>query len=246
MKGESYAVGVAWPSFTLSGSQLAISPLLLANSGCSLNSIVSISTLAASGVVEVEGERMGVIYDGKGKGEKDSFFEAYVREVICTSLNPHESQEIVTNVGGCLCTVDIKYVAVNHFIEVVYNGITRRLLVSSLRGQPPIDSTPASTTKKAEQQIFVISRSTIINFKPPQASLPKRKIAKLPSSSSSAAVVVGGLIENGGAEKKNDMGGYESIGGMEAQIEQIRELVEWPLTRPELYNHFGQYYSYLS
>lgn len=26
---------------------------------------------------------------------------------------------------------------------------------------------------------------------------------------------------------------------MKDQIEQIRELVEWPLTRPELYNHFG-------
>jgi SpoVK/Ycf46/Vps4 family AAA+-type ATPase len=41
------------------------------------------------------------------------------------------------------------------------------------------------------------------------------------------------------------MGGYEAIGGMETQIEQIRELVEWPLTRPELYKHFGRFHARL-
>jgi AAA family ATPase len=36
-----------------------------------------------------------------------------------------------------------------------------------------------------------------------------------------------------------DESGYEAIGGLDAQIAQIRELVELPLTRPELYAHFG-------
>lgn len=42
-----------------------------------------------------------------------------------------------------------------------------------------------------------------------------------------------------GAGKDGELPGYEAIGGMQSQIEQIREMVEWPLTRPELYNHFG-------
>lgn len=33
--------------------------------------------------------------------------------------------------------------------------------------------------------------------------------------------------------------GYDIVGGLDAQVEQIRDLVELPLTRPELYSHFG-------
>jgi len=33
--------------------------------------------------------------------------------------------------------------------------------------------------------------------------------------------------------------GYENVGGLDRHIAQIRELVELPLTRPELYNHFA-------
>jgi hypothetical protein len=34
--------------------------------------------------------------------------------------------------------VDIKYVAINHFIEVTYNGVIRRLLVASAKGSPVV------------------------------------------------------------------------------------------------------------
>lgn len=33
--------------------------------------------------------------------------------------------------------------------------------------------------------------------------------------------------------------GYEAVGGLDRHIAQIRELVELPLTRPDLYRHFG-------
>lgn len=37
---------------------------------------------------------------------------------------------------------------------------------------------------------------------------------------------------------KNEVG-YDAVGGLDMQIQQIRELVELPLTRPDLYQHFG-------
>lgn len=123
--------------------------------------------------------------------------------------------------------VDIKYIAVHHFVELTYNGIVRRLLVSLARAAP---SFPASTPPAPPAQAFTISRSTIVTFKPPIAPLPrKRTPAVQPVSGGSATPT-----------KDGDLPGYESIGGMESQIEQIRELVEWPLTRPELYQHFGK------
>ena len=122
----------------------------------------------------------------------------------------------------------MKFVALNHFVELTYNGLHRRLLVSFIRGPLPAPpSRPSSPTKPRAQpqEIYQISRSTIISFKPPVAPLPKKKVIEKEGK---------GKGVNG-----EGLGGYELIGGMEDQIEQIRELVEWPLTRPELYNHFG-------
>ena len=129
--------------------------------------------------------------------------------------------------------MDMKFVALNHFIELTYNGILRRLLISFIRGpipQPPSRSTSPTKSRSpapsTTQQIFQISRSTILTFKPPVAPLPKKKPFR-----------EGKKAEGG----EKGLGGYESIGGTEDQIEMIRELVEWPLTRPELYNHFGAF-----
>lgn len=72
---------------------IALSPLLLANAGLTPGSIGSISTLKTANIQVVECERVVLIYDlkgnrasnNKGKGKEevtDSFFEAYVREVV--------------------------------------------------------------------------------------------------------------------------------------------------------------------
>ncbi|KAM0754878.1 AAA-domain-containing protein, partial [Meredithblackwellia eburnea MCA 4105] len=198
-RSQRFAIGVAWPSFTLSGTAIALSPLLMANAGVSVGSPVSISTLESSDVTVLEAEKVTLIYDAKGKAAKDSFFEAYTKEVL----------------------VDIKYVALHHFVELTFNGIVRRLVVSSAR--PVAGAVPATSSSS---KAFSVSRSTTVNFKPPIAPLPRRR-TPVPSSANASN------LQNG------DLGGYEAIGGMEQQIEQIRELVEWPLTRPELFNHFG-------
>ncbi|GAA5863803.1 hypothetical protein JCM3774_001163 [Rhodotorula dairenensis] len=206
----SFAVGVAWPNFTMSGSAVSVSPLLLANAGLSVGDVVSISTIATSGVELFEAEKVALIYDSKGKAGKDSFFEAYVKEVL----------------------VDIKFVALNHFIEVTYNSVVRRLLVASARGRPveSLDVIASDASRSSTAQAFVVSRSTTVTFRAPGAALPAKN---RPSSSNANGSATDRKQANG------DLPGYEQIGGLEAQIEQIRELVEWPLTRPELFSHFG-------
>lgn len=61
---------------------VAVSPLLLANAGLSPGDTVSVSTIGTSGVEVLEADRLTLIYDAKGKPGKDSFFEAYVKEVL--------------------------------------------------------------------------------------------------------------------------------------------------------------------
>ncbi|GAA5975600.1 hypothetical protein JCM5350_002664 [Sporobolomyces pararoseus] len=202
---STFAVGVAWPNFTLSGNAVAVSPLILANAGIAPGEIANVSTVATSGVEVVEADKITLIYDAKGKPGQDSFFEAYVKEVL----------------------IDLRFVAIHHFIELTYNGLVRRLVVSSAKGA---NSTPPASNPTGEQ-IFQISRSTHVNFKPPGSTAARAK----KRSPSSSANKVG--TTNGG--QGGELPGYEMVGGMEDQIEQIREMVEWPLTRPELYSHFG-------
>ncbi|GAA5915816.1 AAA family ATPase AFG2 [Sporobolomyces salmoneus] len=199
---STFAVGVAWPNFTLSGNAVAVSPLVLANAGLSPGEVANVSTVATSGVEVVEADKITLIYDAKGKPGQDSFFEAYVKEVL----------------------IDLRFVALNHFIELTYNGLVRRLVVSTAKGS---NSTPPASTPTGEQ-IFQISRSTHVNFEPPGSTKAASK-KRSPSA----------LANQRGAQNTDELPGYEMVGGMEDQIEQIREMVEWPLTRPELYSHFG-------
>lgn len=61
---------------------VSVSPLLLANAGLSVGDTVSVSTIGTSGVDVLEADKLTLIHDGKGKASKDSFFEAYVKEVL--------------------------------------------------------------------------------------------------------------------------------------------------------------------
>lgn len=63
-----------------------MSPLLLANAGLTVGDTVSVTTIATSGVDLLEAEKVALIYDSKGKAGKDSFFEAYVKEVLGTAV----------------------------------------------------------------------------------------------------------------------------------------------------------------
>lgn len=132
--------------------------------------------------------------------------------------------------------VDVKFVARHHFVEVTYNGILRRLLVLSVTGNvvsPEV--APPSSDSPARKQVFVISRATQVSFRPPgSAAAPSAK------PRSPATTARGGAAGTSASPSRGDLPGYEQIGGLENQIEQIREMVEWPLTRPELYSHFGE------
>ncbi|GAA6058781.1 hypothetical protein JCM10212_001897 [Sporobolomyces blumeae] len=206
----TFAVGIAWPNFGMSGTALAVSPLMLANAGAVPGDTVNISTVATSGVEVVDADKVTLIYDAKGKPGKDSFFESYVKEVL----------------------VDLRFVAVHHFVEVTYNGLVRRLVVASAKGS---STGTSGSTPSSGDQIFQITRSTSVAFKPPgSAAAPSKKRSPASTAGSSAPAVASSA--NG---QRGELPGYETIGGMENQIEQIREMVEWPLTRPELYNHFG-------
>ncbi|KAK4053489.1 AAA+-type ATPase [Microbotryomycetes sp. JL201] len=214
--GHKFAIGVAWPSFSLSAadSAVALSPLMMANSGLRQGDKCTIATLQDSGVRLHEAAKIVVIHDGKGKrkaatsndGSKPGLFEAYVKEMI----------------------IDLKIVAVHHFVQVVYNGVQRKLLVDRVK------ISGSKTWTIGRDEAFLVTRSTEVVFRNPGETAPKLE-TRPPRANGNADL----KLVRGTAAKSDALPGYESVGGMASQIEQIRELVEWPLTRPELYTHFG-------
>lgn len=242
------------PSFSANSTDtspfaaVGISPLLLANASLSPGDTTSVYTLEASGVELVEAKEVRLIYDAKGRAVKeDSFFEAYARETLSAFFPPELRLFLVVrlSVNGTdrhdgNSTEDVKFVAVNHFVELQFNGLVRRCIVASAKGttaSPPVPSTSTSspTSSTPKERIFVVSSTTEITFQPPPAASSASKRER--SSNAKDGKKAGGA--QGGLGAQGELPGYESIGGMESQIEQIREMVEWPLTRPELYSHFG-------
>ncbi|GEM06903.1 ribosome biogenesis factor recycling AAA family ATPase [Rhodotorula toruloides] len=210
-KMESQANGLeqGMRQLELDEATVSVSPLLLANAGLTVGDTVSVSTIGTSGVEVLEADKVTLIYDSKGKAGKDSFFEAYVKEIL----------------------VDVKFVAQHHFVEVTYNGVLRRLLVFSATGNfvSPRDASPPSSDSPPRDLVFVISRATHVSFRPPGSSAAPSAKSRAPAATARGARL----------PSRDNLPGYEQIGGLENQIELIREMVEWPLTRPELYTHFG-------
>ncbi|GAA5821309.1 hypothetical protein JCM11251_004562 [Rhodosporidiobolus azoricus] len=209
-----FAVGVAWPSYKIGGYGVGASPLILANAGLSVGQTASVTTLEASGVELLEAQQVELIYDGKGRALKeDSFFEAYARETL----------------------KDVKFVAVNHFIELHFNGLLRRCIVASARGTSVSPSSaPSSSTftfpdpAPPREQVFVVSSATEVVFRPPPT---------LPSASTSKKATAKDKKGKQAADPQEDP--YQAVGGLESQIRDIKEMVEWPLTRPEVFRHYN-------
>lgn len=96
--------------------------------------------------------------------------------------------------------------------DVVYNGLSRTFRITDMQFDPKVAS---------DADIGLIETATKVTID--QTALTNKKNPVGDGTLSKAAL---------GA-------GYSAIGGLSTQIETIRELVELPLMRPELYEHFG-------
>lgn len=87
---------------------------------------------------------------------------------------------------------------------------------------------------------------------PSSKHFKRKKIGSKRSSSRSAVNGLGPPTSGSGLDEKNDFGAtlfakavnrpserYSDLGGMDDVLVQIRQLVEYPLSRPELYRHLG-------
>ncbi|KAI7944918.1 hypothetical protein MJO28_010613 [Puccinia striiformis f. sp. tritici] len=106
--------------------------------------------------------------------------------------------------------VDRKYLAIHHYILIPYLNQIRLYQINDIQSNN-------NSNNQGSLELFVITRNTQL------------EIIQLPTTKTTTTTVVP-------TTTTDDQ--YNSIGGLQTQIDQIRELVELPLTRPDLYSHF--------
>ncbi|KAF7422262.1 AAA+-type ATPase [Pleurotus ostreatus] len=226
-----FAVGVVWPSMDLSQDTISVSFSLLLTAGLEVGAQARIYPLAGlssstatpglPSLRQIQEARIIRLKETSPDGTKPSGSASKTRE------NNHRDwlslliRELI---------VDLKYLTSKQVIEVRYEGQLRRFSIASIASDKKTDApledafttlsvtpSPNLWTASWDTQVILLESDKAENAAP--AFAPKPEVEALVHSSATEA--------------------YASVGGLSKQIAQIRDLLEIPLTRPDLFRHFG-------
>ncbi|KAH9850128.1 AAA family ATPase [Lenzites betulinus] len=236
---KAFAVGVAWPSPDLSQNSIIVSPPLLLTARVTPGSKVNLFSLDApklpSGVPSLRQAelaqvvRVRELFDKKdaaissgsassskspdsGKGKRKDWLTLLIRESL----------------------IDLGYLTPTQTLDIVYEGKRRRFTVSAVSTSHAIDE---------DADIAAGVQSLSLSDGPPKLWTVGWETTVVLEGESSKTAPSGDPSANAGARRAVERGvsadAYASVGGLDKQIAQIRDLIEIPLTRPELFRQFG-------
>jgi AAA family ATPase len=146
--------------------------------------------------------------------------------------------------------VDLKFITSRQVIELSYEGITRQFTIHSIR---PRDSEEHSQTGDLSHSINALSISPqplqlwkvdwdcTVSILEDQIQVDGRssqgEFGNQEPNQIFISPSIQAAIEIPSNQPSRDT--YASVGGLDKQIEIIRDLLEIPLTRPELFRTFG-------
>jgi AAA family ATPase len=147
--------------------------------------------------------------------------------------------------------VDLKYVLSTQVLEIQYEGINRCFAVSSVSSTArnpkdvPSDISENLTALDIRDltSLYIVDWDTTVAIedkiqasesKPSEVSNDLRVVQSFVPSD------LGAQFDVGVSEQSQATDAYTSVGGLDEQIAQIRDLIEIPLRRPELFRHFGE------
>ncbi|EIW59744.1 AAA family ATPase [Trametes versicolor FP-101664 SS1] len=217
---KAFAVGVAWPSSELSQDAILVSPPLLLTARLTPGSKVSLFSLDAPKLPpSVPSLRQAAL--AKTVRVKEVFDEKSTAISSASSSSPKSSGSGKGQRRDWLTLlireflIDLGYLTPTQTLDVVYEGKTRRFAVTSVRAYGEADD---DTDLAAGVQALSLADA------PP----------KLWTVGWETTVAAGHAVQRGVSADA-----YASVGGLDKQIAQIRDLIEIPLTRPELFRQFG-------
>ncbi|TBU25070.1 AAA family ATPase [Dichomitus squalens] len=235
---KKFAVGVAWPSSELSQDSIFVSPPLLLTARVSQGSKVNLFSLDAPKVPPSipslrHAKLAQVIRVKEVSGEQTSSISSS-KEFIRTAEARKSPRRNWLTLLVREALIDLGYLTPTQTIDVLYEGQTRRFSVSSV-----------STNHEAEQSPDIADdiQSLSLCDTPPKLWTVGWETAVFLDTESSKT----GEEPHPGTSKDSmnavergvEKDAYSAVGGLDKQIAQIRDLIEIPLTRPELFRQFG-------
>ncbi|OBZ71344.1 ATPase family gene 2 protein [Grifola frondosa] len=227
---KAFAVGIAWPSHELSQDTVLVSPSLLL-------------TARVSEGVKVRIFPLNIAQTPAGLPSLRRAQDARtvrLKEVSSTRVSKSRLSSAADSDKGKRrdwltllireSLVDLKYVTPTQTLDVLYEGQTRRFTVSSVLAtrdaekDPDITESLQSLSIDASPQLWTVGWNAQIVLETEDSDADKTVSIKPPIQTVDIAA---------GPDA------YSSVGGLEKQIAQIRDLIEIPLTRPDLFRHFG-------
>ncbi|KAA1099887.1 AAA+-type ATPase [Puccinia graminis f. sp. tritici] len=234
-----FAIGTVWPSSSSNNNQdskeeaVGISLDTMINIGIKPGELITITPLPPILPPNHIGPGRGIrLPEAKLIKLKQTKPPNEYQELIPTTITISTTATTTTQSSDRLwegfireVLVDRKYLAINHYIIIPYANQLRFYHIQDIQSTTTTTTTTTTTNPSDSLELFFITRNTRLEIiKPSTPSKP----------STTTTTTTQSLLT-----QSADQIGYEAIGGLQSQIEQIREMVELPLTRPELYSHFG-------
>ncbi|KAI0345536.1 AAA family ATPase [Trametopsis cervina] len=135
--------------------------------------------------------------------------------------------------------VSLKYLTVTQAIEVTYEGQLRRFQVVAVSvHENGTTSTSGEDFVRSFQELSLQSRPSLwtVGW---DTSVSITADATHLESEREYSGLQGEAGAVHGVESHVEEGAYSAVGGLDKQIADIRDLIEIPLTRPEVFRHFG-------
>ncbi|PFH51085.1 hypothetical protein AMATHDRAFT_143374 [Amanita thiersii Skay4041] len=228
-QSETFAVGVAWPSIGLPNDCIEIDISLSLTAGLDHNQHAIIYPLTGQVITKLP-RRLPpfsrlkpanlvclkeVGHHKRAGANREDLLPLLLRETLGVFQFTYclYCLLITTNL------VELKYITSSQVLEVSFEGAQRRFCVSSIKPKNTIDDLSHDMNNlvidaTSQPTLWSIDWDTSVTI-----LSPKPEIESLSNQSPSDA--------------------YSTVGGLQKQIEQIRDLIELPLTRPDLFHHLG-------
>ncbi|KAK2464581.1 hypothetical protein APHAL10511_003370 [Amanita phalloides] len=145
--------------------------------------------------------------------------------------------------------VDLRYITASQILCVSYEGLQRRFTISSVslargnkleseradehlaQGMNELTIDTSTPHKHKRPDIWVVDWDTAVSIVPYKP--------KLEQTTERLQALHGSRPEIECLPHRSESDAYASVGGLQKQIQEIRDLIELPLTRPDLFEHFG-------
>ncbi|KAH7885147.1 P-loop containing nucleoside triphosphate hydrolase protein [Phlebopus sp. FC_14] len=229
---EAFAIGVLWPSLELPQNAISVSSSLLLTACLTEGRQVQIVPLPGKGLKRTS-LFLPSLYDAREARH------VRLRE-LSRSLSADKSAQPSSGTRKDAkprdwltlllreCLIGLKFFLQTQLVEVQYEGRPRRFCIESVSASPPgslepvnsiaedvrslsIESTVSLWTAGWETSVAILDTGHDLNH--------ERDIESLSWTTTSDA--------------------YATVGGLDKTIGEIRDLIEIPLTRPEIFVHFG-------